>query len=354
MTQASPSPVALSIVLPVRDERENLPWIVETIQQTLNEIAYELIVVDGNSKDGSWQWALEQSAQNANFRLIRKVRQTAHYEAILTGLLSARGEALVVLEADQQQDPRLIPQMLEVLPECDVVSGSRYLQADAHQQWPANRKRGAQWLNRFGRLLLPQKLTDPLSSFFMISRSTLHELAPTLPQTGSDVLFEMLRHRPKLRVTELPYSQKNRVYGQSKRQGWLFFGMLELLLSCCVAPAIAWNMARFASITALGLVFHVLLLWLVHAQLGMPAVTALLLVLEGGFLLRLGINNQWLGSLELNPRQVLRRHLLHLPAFLIHFGIFWHLVAHDFHWLIATFFGGLFSIGWTYCSESIQ
>ncbi len=126
----------LSIIVPVYNERENIPLLFDAIKKAVAELTvpWELILVDDGSKDGSVT-ALEKVAKDnpkhvSVVVLRRNFGQTA---AIAAGIDNSQGDVIVLLDADMQNDPADIPLMLNKLDEgYDVVSGWRYDRQDAY------------------------------------------------------------------------------------------------------------------------------------------------------------------------------------------------------------------------------
>jgi glycosyltransferase involved in cell wall biosynthesis len=202
----------LSIVSPIYNEEENVEALLGEIHAALDPtgIDYEIICVDDGSSDGSLA-VLEKLAQS-DLRLVvgtfrRNFGQTAAMQA---GINAARGEIIVTLDADLQNDPQDIPKMLAKLEEgYDVVAG-----------WRADRK------DTFINRRLPSIIAN-----WVISQSTsvkLHDYGCTLKALRSDVAKElrlygeMHRFIPVMaslvgaRIAEMPVGHRARRFGKSK------------------------------------------------------------------------------------------------------------------------------------------
>lgn len=104
----------LSVVMPVYCEEGNIRVVVDEVLGTLAETgeSFELILVDDGSTDGTWEDLLDLCAARSETRAIRLSRNFGKEAAIAAGLTDARGEAVVVMDADLQHPPALIPEML--------------------------------------------------------------------------------------------------------------------------------------------------------------------------------------------------------------------------------------------------
>ncbi len=204
--------VDLSIVVPVFDEEENLLLLVEEIREALEptSLSYELICVDDGSRDRSWEVLASLAQENAWVSAIRFRKNFGQTAAIQAGLDAARGEVVVMLDADLQNDPADIPQMLARLDEgYDLVTG-----------WRADRK--DPYLNR----RLPSAIANALIS--RITGVRLHDYGCTLKVMRRDVAKElrlygeMHRFIPAIAnwsgvsVSEIKVNHRARKFGKTK------------------------------------------------------------------------------------------------------------------------------------------
>jgi len=203
----------LSLVVPVYNERENLPLLHQAIRQALADCRYpwEVVLVDDGSTDGSAQ-VLERLAHEDpdHVRVVFLRRNFGQTAAIAAGIDHAQGEIIVLLDADLQNDPADIPLLLRKLDEgYDVVSG-----------WRKDRK------DAFLTRTLPSRLANALISW--VTGVHLHDYGCTLKAYRREVLQgfrlygEMHRFIPAYaaavgaRITEIPVRHHPRRFGRSK------------------------------------------------------------------------------------------------------------------------------------------
>lgn len=110
MTVDSPM---LSIVMPAYNEAEALPQTVQTVVSHVSTFDFELVLVDDGSKDGTWTVIERLAATYPQVRGLKFSRNFGHQAALLAGLSSARGRAIVSLDSDGQHPPELIPTLVE-------------------------------------------------------------------------------------------------------------------------------------------------------------------------------------------------------------------------------------------------
>jgi glycosyltransferase involved in cell wall biosynthesis len=202
----------VSVVVPVRDEVESLPFLLEAISSSLSatERSFEIICVDDGSTDGSDQWLREQAQIRSDLTAVILRRNYGQTAAMAAGFYYARGKAIVTLDADLQNDPQDIPMLLDKLEEgYDLVSGWRQKRQDAA-------------LTR----LLPSKIANWLIR--RITSVNIHDYGCSLKAYRAELVADMNlygelhRFLPALayiegaRITELPIRHHPRRFGHSK------------------------------------------------------------------------------------------------------------------------------------------
>jgi glycosyltransferase involved in cell wall biosynthesis len=203
---------AVSVVVPIYNEVESIPHLLEAIASTLtaSELNYEIICVDDGSTDGSAEFLRKEAQTRNDLKAVILRRNYGQTAAMSAGFNHALGKAIVTLDADLQNDPVDIPLLLAKLEEgYDLVSG-----------WRKNRQDGA--LKR----LLPSKIAN-----WLIRRTTsvnIHDYGCSLKAYRSELVADMNlygelhRFLPALayiegaRITEIPVRHHARRFGQSK------------------------------------------------------------------------------------------------------------------------------------------
>jgi glycosyltransferase involved in cell wall biosynthesis len=206
-----PAP-ALSVVIPLYDEADNIPKLHERLVEELDRIGkpFEVILVNDGSTDASEQALAEIARHDTRFRIINLRRNFGQTAAMMAGIDHASGEIIVPMDGDLQNDPADIKRLLDRLAEgFDVVSGWRRDRQDA----------------RFRRNL-PSRIANVLIS--RISGVHLHDYGCSLKAYRRDVIKdvklygEMHRFVPiyaswqGAKVTEIPVTHHPRMHGESK------------------------------------------------------------------------------------------------------------------------------------------
>lgn len=205
--------VRLSVVIPVYNEAESLPHLHQALQEALGEVSgdWEVVYVDDGSADGSLPILEDLACRDPEHTCVVELRRNfGQTAAIAAGIDHARGEIVVLMDADMQNDPADIPMMLEKLEQgYDVVSG-----------WRANRQ------DAFLTRTLPSRIANGLISW--VTGVRLHDYGCTLKAyrreviTGFRLYGEMHRFIPAFagwvgaRIVEVPVRHHPRRYGTTK------------------------------------------------------------------------------------------------------------------------------------------
>jgi len=205
---------SVSIIVPTLNEEENILPLVSEIAACAVPFR-EILFIDDHSTDAT----CDRIRAVAASRPIRLIEQDGAgpglATAIMLGARAARGEILLVMDADLSHPPDRIENLVAPLfaGTADLVVGSRYVKGGSTPGWPAWRRT----VSRAGAALAYPLtgLHDSMCGFFAIGRSRLLELAPQT--SGFKIVFEtMLRARGALRVREVPIVFRERARGKSK------------------------------------------------------------------------------------------------------------------------------------------
>ncbi len=295
-TAARPQPPELAVVVPTFNERENVLELAARLAAALEGVAFEVIVVDDDSPDGTADLVRELALHDPRFRCLQRIGRRGLASACVEGMLATAAPRLAVIDADLQHDERLLVPMLEVLRSgrADLVVASRYLEGTDVPGWAEERRLASRIGTRLVALL-PRLagLSDPLSGFFMVQREALEGALRGLSAIGFKLLLDLLLSAPRpLRVVELPYSFRERRQGRSKLDARVVVEFATLLLDKLVG---AWLPARFllfAAVGGLGLLVHLAVLATAHAGLGLGFVPAQALATLVALTFNFALNNE--------------------------------------------------------------
>jgi len=223
----TPPPIDVSVVAPVKNEQESLPLLVRRIKTVLDAhgISFELILVDDGSDDGSWVTIQELCAVHDELRALRFRRNFGKATALRSAFTEARGQIVVTMDADLQDDPDELPRFIEaVRAGSDVVSGWKRDRKD-----PLSKTAPSKVFNWVLRSVSGLRLHDFNCGFKAYSAGAVRNLSP-------HVYGEMHRYLPVLaaaqgyRVSELEVRHHPRRFGKSKYgPGRVLAGAMDLL-----------------------------------------------------------------------------------------------------------------------------
>jgi dolichol-phosphate mannosyltransferase len=253
-TDVEEPPIYFSLIIPTYNECKNVKTIVEKLTQLLDSTIpgdYELIVVDDNSPDRTWEVALSLTPDYPQLRVMRREHERGLSTAVIRGWQAARGEILGVIDADLQHPPETLLQLLaEIKRGADLAAASRHVAEGGVSDWSVIRRflsRGAQTL---GLLILPGvvgRVSDPMSGYFMLRRCCI--AGKTLNPAGYKILIEVLGRGNIRWIGELGYVFQERQEGESKVTWKQYIEYLRHLVRLRFAR---WPMGRFLRFGVVG------------------------------------------------------------------------------------------------------
>jgi dolichol-phosphate mannosyltransferase len=346
----------VSIIIPTYNEHENLPLLIERLQEVMEGRSYEIIVVDDDSEDGTWRVAEQFAQRYSDIRVIRRINRKGLSSAVTEGFLLGKGKYVAVLDADLQHDHRLLGAMLDEIGGCDVVIGSRYMHQRSVPGWNSWRSRLSRTGTVMAQKVLKRDISDPLSGFFMIHRKIIQEVAPLLFEHGYKILFDILIKRPELRAKELPYEFKTRLHGTSKLTAAVMLDFANLLIARAVPSRFKFQFIRNGMAGTSGVAIHFFTLYLLHVMMGMRYPVSLVFAIETAMVSYYILNNRrtfkehrfpglrwWKGLVHYN--------LAYLPGSAYNLAIGWYLVEKGIPWFFASVLGIWVAMSWNYLTS---
>jgi dolichol-phosphate mannosyltransferase len=227
-------PIRLSLIIPTFNEAKNLGELVAQLTTLLEPRlgeGYELVVVDDDSPDRTWETALALATENPRIRVIRRTSERGLSTAVIRGWQAARGEVLGVIDADLQHPPEITVALWDAIEAgADLAVGSRHVEGGGVSDWSVRRRalsRGAQLL---GLALLPSvvgRVKDPMSGYFMVRREAI--AGTTMNPLGYKILIEVLGRGNVGTIAEVGYVFRERSEGASKVTWRLYIAYLRHL-----------------------------------------------------------------------------------------------------------------------------
>jgi len=165
-------PHLISVVLPCFNEKGNIIPLIHEIQEVLKNHSHEIIVVDDNSPDGTYQAVAELNISNVK-PILRKI-DPSFAKSIRTGIEESSGSIIVIMDSDFNHEPCYLPVMIANCQFFDVVSGSRFVYGGS---MGSKFRHISSWIfNVLLRVLTRRLITDSLFGFIAIRRETLEKV----------------------------------------------------------------------------------------------------------------------------------------------------------------------------------
>ncbi|WP_231387397.1 glycosyltransferase, partial [Dolichospermum circinale] len=211
----------LSVVIPTYKERDNIENVVNILSGLLDQTIpgnYELIVVDDDSPDRTWEVAENLIPDYPQLRVMRRQEERGLSSAVIRGWQAARGSILGVIDGDLQHPPEVLTQLWQKIEQgADLAVASRHVEGGGVSSWSVIRRflsRGAQVL---GLVILPEvvgRVSDPMSGYFMVRRNAIANT--TLNPIGYKILLEVIGRGQIGEIGEAGYIFRERTEGESK------------------------------------------------------------------------------------------------------------------------------------------
>lgn len=202
----------ISVVVPTYNEAASVPRLADRLAAALRGRVWELVIVDDGSPDGTAD-AAASLAPAIPVSVVRRGGKLGLASAVIDGFAAARGDTLVVMDADLSHPPEVVPQLVAALSQgADLAVGSRYVRGGGTLDWPLRRRivsRVACWM---GNVLVPVR--DATSGFFALRRGVVDGVH--LNPIGFKIGFEVIARGRYRKVVEVPYTFRDREAGRSK------------------------------------------------------------------------------------------------------------------------------------------
>ncbi len=210
-------PLCISIVIPVRNEAQNLAYILPRIPPIISEV----ILVDGHSTDDTVAVAKHLLPK---IRIIQQIGK-GKGDALRLGFAICTGDIIVMLDGDGSTDPQEIPRFVEALLRGnDFAKGSRFLAGGGSTDITPARSLGNYMLCKLVNLLYWIRFSDLCYGYNAFWRSCLEYIQPDSNGFEVETQISLRVHKAHLKITEVPSMEHPRIYGQSNlrtlRDGW--------------------------------------------------------------------------------------------------------------------------------------
>ena len=214
----------VSVVIPVLNEKESLPELVRELEHSLSTYsAWEVLFIDDGSSDGSTEWIADLCTKNSNFKLLQFYRNYGKAAALSEGFKVATGEYIITMDADLQDDPAEIPNLISKLSDgWDLVSGWKKMRHD-----PLNKTLPSKVFNFVTRLMTGVKIHDFNCGLKGYKQAVVKSIEV---YGGRHRYIPALAGQQKFKITEIVVNHRARQFGETKYGGSrMFHGFFDLI-----------------------------------------------------------------------------------------------------------------------------
>lgn len=245
---------AVSIIVPTYNEKDNITHLVERIHGSLSVYDYEIVFIDDNSKDGTAEAVSGLSGKYPAKVIVRKDKRGLS-SAVVDGISYTDGEVIIVMDADLQHPPEVLPDILKALKNYEFVMASRYIKGGSPGQLTLPRRIVSLVANLLA-LPLAFKIKDRVSGFFGFRRASLD--TKLLNPLGWKIGLEILVRGQFKSETEVPFTFDRRSHGSSKLSRRIIWQYLQQLVRLYLYK---FQVLNFMVVGGIGYAVNMLTYW---------------------------------------------------------------------------------------------
>lgn len=351
----------LSVIVPTFNERDNVTVLYRRLEATLVNVAWEVVFVDDNSPDGTWDVVRALALKDSRVRCIRRIGRRGLSGACIEGILASSAPYAAVIDADLQHDETQLPKMLLLLAsdKADLVVGSRYIEGYKSEGFNKQRAGASALATEFARKMLRVEIADPMSGFFMVRRDRFEQLAPKLSVHGFKILLDLVASaNGNLRAVEIPYTFGARQHGESKLDSMVALDFLGLVLAKLTNDAVSLRFLLFAMVGGIGLVVHLTTLFIALELFKAPFAEAqaagAIVAMTSNFVLNnfLTYRDQRLKGFAI-LRGLIMFYIVCSVGLLANVGVAFSVYDQEPIWWLAGLAGALMGVVWNYAMSGL-
>jgi glycosyltransferase involved in cell wall biosynthesis len=287
----------LSIIVPVYNEAEALPSLLPSLRGVLPACAadYEIVFVDDGSVDGSADFLRNLAASDPRVKVLLFARNFGHQAAITAGIDAATGDVVAVMDADLQDPPELLPEMLNLMQQgYDVVSAQRATRSGES----ALKKTTATLFYWMMRKMVDERIRSEVGDFRMFSRRAILAIRQLREQ------HRFMRGMVAwlgLREVILPFHRKPRVAGETKYSAWKMLRFAWTAISSFSALPLRMSIFGGLLVTACGLgygIYSIFATWVLHMTVpGWTSLVCLNIIFSGTTMVAVGLVGEYVARI---------------------------------------------------------
>jgi dolichol-phosphate mannosyltransferase len=284
----------LSIVIPTFNERSNVVELLNRIQAALGPDGWEVVFVDDDSPDGTASLIREIARRDARVRVLQRIGRRGLSSACIEGMLAAAAPVIAVMDADLQHDETRLPTMLAAIEGsgADIALASRYTDGGSVGEWNQVRAGMSRFATTLSGTVLRQRVSDPMSGFFMLRRQVLDETVHGLSALGFKILLDILATSKRhLTIIEVPYTFRDRFSGESKLDSMALWDFGMLLADKLIGRYVPVRFLMFSIVGLAGVLVHMTMLTALLKGVGLLFMTSQSIATGTAMVFNFAVNN---------------------------------------------------------------
>ena len=281
----------VTILIPTYNERGNIIPLVKRLHHSLSNYNYKILFIDDNSENGTAKLASTLSPKYPVNAIVRKDKRGLA-SAVIDGLNHITEGTVVIMDADLQHPPEVIPDLLSKLNDgADIAIASRYIQGGGCEGWSLVRKIMSKGAILIAHILLPSTrgVKDPMSGFFAFNRLAVTNT--DLKPTGYKILLELLVMGKFQNVVEVPYTFKTRSSGKSKLSVQQQLDYLKHIYSLIRRTGELLKFFKFCLVGISGIGVNQGLLYILHSYYAIHLPISSIISIESSIISNFTLNN---------------------------------------------------------------
>ncbi|WP_027576438.1 glycosyltransferase family 2 protein [Bradyrhizobium sp. WSM1743] len=351
----------LSVIVPTFNERDNVTVLYRRLEATFANVAWEVVFVDDNSPDGTWDVVRALAQRDSRVRCVRRIGRRGLSGACIEGILASSAPYVAVIDADLQHDETQLPKMLLLLAsdQADLVVGSRYIEGYKREGFNKQRAGASALATEVAKKMLRVEIADPMSGFFMIRRDRFEQLASKLSVHGFKILLDIVATaHGSLRAVEIPYTFGARQHGESKLDSMVALDFLGLVFAKLTNDIVSLRFILFAMVGGIGLVVHLTTLFIALQLFKAPFAEAqaagAIVAMTSNFILNnfLTYRDQRLKGFAL-LRGLIAFYIVCSVGLLANVGVAFSVYDQEPIWWLAGMAGALMGVVWNYAMSGL-
>lgn len=333
----------LSIIIPTYNESEVILDTINKIKKAIpKHQKYEIIICDDNSPDRTWELVNKTFSKNKSIRALRRMTNRGLSPAVIDGYKEAKGDYFLVMDGDGQHDEKIIPEMIKKIQHADIVCGTRFSKSGSVSNWSKKRVFISKSAALLSRPFIKQRISDPMSGFFMIRKELFKAIKHKLDAQGFKIYLDILFKAPKARVAEVGYTFRTREKGESKLSSKVMFQYINMLRRAFTRKYSTF--IKFCFVGGTGVLVNMGLLALLTEVGGFYYLASSAIAIETSIITNFILNNSWTWKKRNKNNSTIKRffqfNLVSLLALVINMGTLYSLVEFfGLHYIIANLVG---------------